>query len=1001
MSTPQFSQAELLLMASAEIDPDDNPGNSNWRTAPVNNLPTPPSAKTRTAAAAAGAGYEAPSRLVDAAPHFLGGSWDDSKVAKERFRRLADSPWKVVDLETTGRTPYSVPVRTKDPAASRLRPRIVSCTWTNSDGSIESAAWDLDTMDAGERGQLAKACLTETFIAHNAAFDLAWLHHQIRDAGLTVTDKMWPKQVLCTLHLSRQLFPENRRELRIAANNASDHRQDWIKKRLLKDRGMENWGNSLEDITYSLNLPWTDDLDKSYQKPANWVLSAPLSPAHFRYVQDDAILPLVIVHRLATGQKALPLNNTKTKAELIIESATWLSQNLDKLKDIESMKTYFNVHHPAMRHVVNISAKGMPYDMRLSEKYKAGMVQKIKLAVDGDPTQPEKYPGINDINYPHLAPLKDQLRDPSVGLNQELIEAWIRTFKQYDPDVRIPKTGTGEYSLSAKDLRKNRLDKTAAKPVYDLLNIIQKSKQATKMIDNLDNFVRRAIDKGNLTEAQGKLDRGLARLHPLLGFGPGTDRLSSNDPNAQNFPRDPNFRALVRAKPGHKIISADYGQIELRIAAGLALRGQVEFNKMLKNPDHEEPTEIGKRSMRQLKRLWAVLEADGVPAADRVEAKMMEEEKYWDHSLKNKLSSFNDGDKSMDKLRDMTYQDIKDERDLRRLMIYATRIFKKRKEFNTDEYSALAIAFREGIDPHLFTGLAMAQNAGKDIGGKDPLSVIRQAKADDIAFAKDIADTGKPTVDEKGDKISMTPNADSLKKKFKVERNNAKAVNFGLLYGMTADTLHMTGVVTYGSDWTKEEAQAASDAWFGLYPELGFWQYMTILTPEWQGQGQVCKVNRRGGEAQAKVDGKELRSWRVESLFGRVYVREAFREALNYQDQGTGAHLVYRAFELMQKNVRETLIDQIHDEILCEAKDEDVEKVLKGLVGAMEKAGKECLGQFNIPVEAEAEVGDVWMHGDTPTIPLDPDVEWSTQQIASMEIFEELEDNTDPGMGAL
>ena len=240
-----------------------------------------------------------------------------------------------------------------------------------------------------------------------------------------------------------------------------------------------------------------------------------------------------------------------------------------------------------------------------------------------------------------------------------------------------------------------------------------------------------------------------------------------------------------------------------------------------------------------------------------------------------------------------------------------------------------------------------------------------------------------------------------MKKKFKVERNNAKAVNFGLLYGMTADTLHMTGVVTYGSDWSKEEAQAASDAWFGLYPELGFWQYMTILTPEWQGQGQVCKVNRRNGAAQAKVDGKELRSWRVESLFGRVYVREAFREALNYQDQGTGAHLVYRAFELMPKVVRESLIDQIHDEILCEAKDEDVEKVLKGLVSSMEKAGKECLGEFNIPVEAEAEVGEVWLHGDAPTIPLDPDVEWSTEQVAAIEAFEELEDNTDPGMGAL
>lgn len=996
MATSAFSNEDILLMAGAEIVPDQDPGNPNWRTAPISNMPqyTATAAATKEVVA-----YAAPHRTVEAAPHFLGGSWDDSKIAKERFKRLADSPWKVVDLETTGRTPYSVPVRTKDPAAGKLRGRIISATWTNVDGSIESAAWDLDTMDPAERAQLAKSCLTETFIAHNAAFDLGWLHHLIRDAGLTVTDKMWPKQVLCTLHLSRQLFPENRRELRIAATNPADHRQDWIKARLLKDRGMENWGNSLEDITYSLNLPWTSDLDKSYQKPANWVLPAPLSPGHFRYVQDDAILPLVIVHRLATGDKSLPLDSQKSKGELILEAANWLNQNVDKLKEIPGVQTYFSVHHGAMRHVVNVAAKGMPYDMRLSEKYKAGMMQKIRLAVDGDPEQPEKYPGIHDINFPHLAPFKEILKDPQVGLSQELVEAWIRTFKQYDPDVPIPKTNTGEYSLSAKDLRKNRLDKRPSKPVYDLLNIIQKSKQAVKMIDNLDNFVRRAIDRGDLTEAQGRLDRGLARLHPLLGFGPGTDRLSSNDPNAQNFPRDPNFRALVRARPGHKIISADYGQIELRIAAGLALRGQAEFNKLLTNDAHKEPTALGDRAVRQLKRLWSTLEQRGLESCETIEGKMMAEEQYWDKALKGKLASFNDGNKSHDGMQDKSYQEIKDERDLRRLMIYAVRIYRKRKEFNTDQYSALAIAFREGIDPHLFTGLAMAQNSGKDIGGPDPLTVIRTAKAADATFAKDFKASGKPDTDENGKKISMTPNADALKSKFKVERNNAKAVNFGLLYGMTAETLHMTGVVTYGSDWSKEEAQAASDAWFGLYPELGFWQYFTILRPEWEGEGMVCKVNRRAGSA--KVDPKQLRSWRVESLYGRTYVREAFREALNYQDQGTGAHMVFRAFELMPKLVRESLIDQIHDEILCEARDEDVDKVLKGLVSAMEKAGKEALGPFHIPVEAEAEVGEVWLHGDAPTIPLDPDVEWTNSQIGEMAIPEEQEETLDPTMGAM
>ena len=78
-----------------------------------------------------------------------------------------------------------------------------------------------------------------------------------------------------------------------------------------------------------------------------------------------------------------------------------------------------------------------------------------------------------------------------------------------------------------------------------------------------------------------------------------------------------------------------------------------------------------------------------------------------------------------------------------------------------------------------------------------------------------------------------------------------------------------------------------------------------------------------------------------------------------------------------------------------------MDKVLKGLVSAMEKAGKEALGPFHIPVEAEAEVGEVWLHGDAPTIPLDPDVEWTNSQIGEMAIPEEQEETLDPTMGAM
>lgn len=962
-----FDADELLMLAQVEVSAETDPGNSNWREAPLAGLTKP-----KKPIATDQGEYETPNRLLPPPFHFLGGSYEDIKIAKSRYKRLADSPWKVVDVETSGRTPYSVPIRTKNATHGRLRCRIVSATWANIDGTVECAAWDTDTMEDNEKIMLAKACLSQTFIAHNASFDLGWLLHMIKDAGGTVNEKLWPKQVLCTLHLGRQLFPEGRRVLRIAANEASDPRQAWVKDRLMADRGRENWGASLVDVTYMLNLPWASELDKSYQKPANWVMAAPLSPGHYLYVQDDALLPAVIVHRLLTDGP-LPVHHQYTRDELTLEAAKWLSENVDKIKDNPKVATYFNIHHEAMRHVVNISQKGMPYDMRLSAKYKAGMQAKLNAAVDEIENNPDLFPSLN----PHIA----KLRDPAVGMNDELLQAWVAAFKQYDPAVKLPRTGAGKTSLSAKDLRKNRLDKTDVAPVYKMLNVVQKSKQAIKMIENLDQFINRAIKKRGEDYGKSVLDRGIARLHPLLGFGPGTDRLSSNDPNAQNFPGDPNFRALVRARPGYKIISCDYGQIELRVAAGLALRAQDEWNQILANPDHVEPTKIGERAMTQLRKLWGVLETVTPDKWDVAEKKMMTEEKYWDDALRNKLASFNRYDTPEEgadpdsppmhsappaDLGDMTYQKIKDERDIRRLMVFAVRIFRKRKEFNTNMYGALAIAFREGIDPHLFTGLAMAQGVGSDIGGPDPLTVMREAKK-----------LGPQGIED-------------LKKKFKKPRQNAKAVNFGLLYGMTAPTLHMTGVVTYGSDWSLEEAQAASDAWFGLYPELGFWQYFTILRPEWEGPAQVCKVNMRSGSA--KVDKKELRSWRVTSLYGRVYVREGFREALNYQDQGTGAHMVFKAMTVMPKDVRACLIDQIHDEILAEVPEELAEKYREIISSSMVKAANEALGKYDIPVDADAEVGEVWLHGDPPTISLDPDVPLTAEDVEKLEIPEDPED---------
>jgi DNA polymerase I-like protein with 3'-5' exonuclease and polymerase domains len=53
-------------------------------------------------------------------------------------------------------------------------------------------------------------------------------------------------------------------------------------------------------------------------------------------------------------------------------------------------------------------------------------------------------------------------------------------------------------------------------------------------------------------------------------LGAGTGRMSCSDPNLQQVPREAGYRGRIRARPGHKLVKADYSQIELRAAAAIA-----------------------------------------------------------------------------------------------------------------------------------------------------------------------------------------------------------------------------------------------------------------------------------------------------------------------------------------------------------------------------------------------------------------------------------------------
>jgi len=62
------------------------------------------------------------------------------------------------------------------------------------------------------------------------------------------------------------------------------------------------------------------------------------------------------------------------------------------------------------------------------------------------------------------------------------------------------------------------------------------------------------------------------RIHcRYMQMGTATGRLSANEPNLQQVPRAKEFRSLFVARPGFKLVCADFSQIELRVAAELSL----------------------------------------------------------------------------------------------------------------------------------------------------------------------------------------------------------------------------------------------------------------------------------------------------------------------------------------------------------------------------------------------------------------------------------------------
>ena len=174
------------------------------------------------------------------------------------------------------------------------------------------------------------------------------------------------------------------------------------------------------------------------------------------------------------------------------------------------------------------------------------------------------------------------------------------------------------------------------------------------------------------------------------------------------------------------------------------------------------------------------------------------------------------------------------------------------------------------------------------------------------------------------------------------ERQIAKAMNFGLIYGISARSLSQYAQTQYGADLDPGSAETL---------RRKFFQYFSTFQ-EWHE-----KVKKQLRE-EDRVEGT--------TLLGRPYSATTFTDAVNYPIQGTGADLLKLAVllfnvEVRKRGLRARVVNLVHDEILVECPQEQAGEVAHLLESAMKRAGSIVLKK--VPVEAEVNIDRSWSKG--------------------------------------
>ncbi len=173
-----------------------------------------------------------------------------------------------------------------------------------------------------------------------------------------------------------------------------------------------------------------------------------------------------------------------------------------------------------------------------------------------------------------------------------------------------------------------------------------------------------------------------------------------------------------------------------------------------------------------------------------------------------------------------------------------------------------------------------------------------------------------------------------------LQRSRAKAVNFGIVYGISAFSLAQDiGVF-------QNEAKAYMDSYFAKYH--GVREYMKRIVEQAKHDGYVTTLfGRRRELPELKASNFNVRS------FGE-------RVALNMPIQGTAADIIKAAMvhvarRMKAEGLQARLLLQVHDELIVECPEQEAEHVRALLVEEMEH-----VVAYSVPLDVDAKIGASW-----------------------------------------